>query len=80
MTVLRNLDYLLDVTLAMEDIITTGEVWNSMDSNGIERPLIGFWHIGGSSWDSKRKEEPVRILTGKRDQPGFQQDGRRRVY
>ena len=26
MTVLRNLDYLLDVTLAMEDIITTGVI------------------------------------------------------
>ena len=36
MTVLRNPDYLLDVTLAMEDIITTTDVGNSMDSNGME--------------------------------------------
>ena len=26
MTVLRNLDYLLDITLAMEDIINTGVI------------------------------------------------------
>ena len=36
MTVLRNLDYSLDVTLAMEDIITTGVIGNNMDSNGME--------------------------------------------
>ena len=30
MTVLRNLDYSLDVTLAMEDIITTGVIWETV--------------------------------------------------
>ena len=54
------------------------DIWNSMDSNGLDWPIIGFWHVGGSSWDSTRKEEPVRILSGQRDKPGFQQDGRRR--
>ena len=44
---------------------------NSMDSKGMEWPIIALRH-------SKRKEEPVRIQTGKRDPPGFQQDGRRR--
>ena len=51
---------------------------SSKDSKRWKETFIGFWHIGGSSWDSKRKEEPVRILIGKRDQPGFQQDWRRR--
>ena len=32
-----------------------------MDSNGMEWPIIGFRHVGGSSWDSKKKEEPVSI-------------------
>ena len=28
------------------------DIGNSMDSNGMEWPIIGFWHVGGSSWDS----------------------------
>ena len=40
----------------------------------MEWPNIGFWHVGRSRWDYKRKEEPVRILTGKRDHEVFFDD------
>ena len=54
------------------------DMGNKMDFNGMKWSIIGFWLVGGSSWDSKRQEKPVRILTRKRDQSRFQQDGRRR--
>ena len=49
MTVLRNLEYSLDVSLAMEDNYYRSDIGNKMDFNGMKWPIIGFRHVGGSS-------------------------------
>ena len=62
MTVLRNLDYSLDVTLAMEDIITTGVSWETVWI------LLGW---SGQLQDSDILEEAAEIPKGRRNQLGY---------
>ena len=62
MTVLRNPDYSLDVTLAMEDIITTGVIQETVWI------LIGWI---GQLQDSDMLEEAAEIPKGRRNQLGY---------
>ena len=62
MTVLRNLDYLLDVTQAVEDITTTGVIQETVW-------ILMGWN--GQLQDSNMMEEAAEITKGRRNQLGY---------